>query len=148
MLVQNSGGERREFHDATMYTYIRPHMYVCIYIYIYMYVCMYVCVYIYIYIYQVSYVIPVLLRNTFARHTWQPGVWNLGRLGFPIAVISSIWQITSCIPFFWPFVYPVDPVNMNYTVVVIAGVMFQAYVYWFFVARYTYRGTSGSAHAS
>jgi hypothetical protein len=44
---------------------------------------------------QVSYAIPIILRCTVGRSRWRPGVWNLGSLSLPIAIISAIWQATN-----------------------------------------------------
>lgn len=47
---------------------------------------------------QISYAIPIILRCTVGRERWRPGVWNLGRLSLPIAVIAATWQARPFIP--------------------------------------------------
>ncbi|CAF3741753.1 unnamed protein product [Rotaria sordida] len=56
--------------------------------------------------YQISYLIPILLRCTIARHTFPVGEFNLGRFGIPIAIISSIWLSITSIIMFFPANYP------------------------------------------
>ncbi|CAF1263157.1 unnamed protein product [Rotaria sordida] len=57
--------------------------------------------------YQISYLIPILLRCTIARHTFPVGEFNLGRFGIPIAIISSIWLSITSIIMFFPANYPI-----------------------------------------
>jgi amino acid transporter len=90
--------------------------------------------------YQVSYLIPIFLRCTSARHIFPVGEFNLGRFGVPIAIVSSIWlTITSTIMLF-PANYPITTDNMNYAIVVVGGVAFIASLYWIISAQHWFVG--------
>eukprot|EP00004_Rigifila_ramosa_P022948 TRINITY_DN6379_c0_g1_i3.p1 TRINITY_DN6379_c0_g1~~TRINITY_DN6379_c0_g1_i3.p1 ORF type:complete len:528 (-),score=99.97 TRINITY_DN6379_c0_g1_i3:86-1639(-) len=89
--------------------------------------------------YQISYAIPIVLRVVHHR-AWVPGKWNLGRWSLPVSCVASAWLILSSIPFFWPTYYPVDKEVMNYTVVVVFGVLVLAAAYWLVSARHHFVG--------
>jgi amino acid transporter len=90
--------------------------------------------------YQISYLIPIFFRCTAARKTFPKGEFNLGRFGFPIAVIASIWLTITSIFMFFPGEYPVTKDNMNYAVVIIGGVLIIAAIYWLVSARHWFVG--------
>ncbi|CAF0811780.1 unnamed protein product [Adineta steineri] len=90
--------------------------------------------------FQVSYLMPIFLRCTVARKTFVLGEFNLGRFGVPIAVIASIWLTITSIIMFFPSEYPVTKDNMNYTVVIVGGVLLLAATYWFISARHWFVG--------
>ena len=85
--------------------------------------------------FQISYLIPIFLRCTAARKTFPVGEFNLGRFGLPIGIISSIWLMITSIFMFFPTTYPVTADNMNYTVVIVAGIFVLAASYWLISAR-------------
>lgn len=90
--------------------------------------------------YQISYFMPILFRCTTARNKFPVGVFNLGRLSLPIAVISAIWLFVTSIILLFPSKYPVTKDNMNYTVVMVAGIALFAGLYWLISARYWFIG--------
>jgi amino acid transporter len=90
--------------------------------------------------YQISYLIPIFFRCTVARKTFQKGEFNLGRFGFPIAIIASIWLAITSIFMFFPAQYPVNQGNMNYAIVIIGGVLIIAAIYWLISARHWFVG--------
>lgn len=90
--------------------------------------------------FQVSYAIPILMRCTVGRADWKPGVWNLGRLSYPFALVSGVWQILSSILFFLPYAFPVSVDNVNWTVVVVGGMLLISGLNWFLSARHTFTG--------
>ena len=90
--------------------------------------------------FQISYLIPILLRCTVARHNFTPGEYNLGRFGCLIAVISSVWLFITSLIMFFPWYYPVTPENMNYSIVIIAGLALIAITYWMISARHWFVG--------
>jgi hypothetical protein len=49
-------------------------------------------------------------------------------------------QVATSIIFFFPYVYPVDQDNMNWTVVVVAATVVVAGLNWILVARHTFKG--------
>jgi amino acid transporter len=90
--------------------------------------------------FQTSYLMPILFRCTAARKTFPLGEFNLGLFGTPIAIISSIWLTITSIFMFFPANYPVTKENMNYAVVIIAGVLLIAGTYWLVSARHWFVG--------
>ena len=90
--------------------------------------------------YQISYFMPILFRCTAARRTFPLGEFHLGRFGLPIAMISSVWLGITSIIMLFPSTYPVTKDNMNYAVVIIAGVLVIAAIYWFASARHWFVG--------
>ncbi|CAF1001139.1 unnamed protein product, partial [Didymodactylos carnosus] len=90
--------------------------------------------------YQVSYLIPILFRITVARKTFKLGEFNLGKFGVLIGTISSIWLFITSVFMFFPSTYPVTKDNMNWAIVVVAGVTFIAGLYWLLSARYWFVG--------
>jgi amino acid transporter len=90
--------------------------------------------------YQISYLMPIFLRCTTARNTFELGEFNLGRFSIPNAIISSIWLFITSIFLFFPSNYPVTQENMNYAVVIIGGVALIAAIYWIVSARHWFVG--------
>ena len=90
--------------------------------------------------YQLSYLVPILCRCTTARKTFPKGEFNLGRFGFSIAAVTSIWLIITAIFMFFPVSYPITKENMNYSIVIMGGILFIAAVYWVVSARHWFVG--------
>lgn len=61
---------------------------------------------------QLSYFVPILLRVTTARNTFQPGPWHLGKFSIIIGWISCAWILFTCCLFILPTQWPVTPDNM------------------------------------
>ena len=51
---------------------------------------------------SISYAIPIILRVTVSRHTFQQGPWNLGRYSVLNGSIASIFLVFTSICFFFP----------------------------------------------
>ena len=90
--------------------------------------------------FQTSYLMPILFRWTAARKTFPVGEFSLGRFGVPIAVVASLWLTVTSIFMFFPATYPVTKDNMNYAVVIIAGILSIAAIYWIVSARHWFVG--------
>ena len=90
--------------------------------------------------YQISYFMPIFFRCIFARNRFPMGDFDLGRFGVPIGVISCIWLFVTSVFALLPTEYPVTKNNMNYAMVIIAGVGCIAAVYWFASARHRFVG--------
>lgn len=94
----------------------------------------------------IAYVVPSFLR--FLRgDSFQPGPWNLGRWGRPIALIATIWVAIIVIIFLLPTVSPVTRSNFNYTIIAVLVVIGYAGIYWLVSARKWFKGprVQGSA---
>lgn len=107
---------------------------------------------------QLSYLVPIVLRITVARKTFQPGMyqhmhatawiahflwlgpWNLGRFSTVVGVISSCWLIFTCCLFICPTEAPITPDNMNYAIVPFAFIMILSGGYFALFARKWFTG--------
>lgn len=81
-----------------------------------------------------SFTMPTLLKITYARKSFQPGPWNLGRFSLPVGALSCAF-VATMIPFLcFPTSTGKDltPDAMNWTVVVFFGPMFM-FIVWFIV---------------
>lgn len=90
--------------------------------------------------YQISYFIPLCLRCTVARNTFIGGEFNLGRFGQSIAAVASLWLLITSLIMLLPSEYPITADNMNYAIVIIAGVALLASIYWMASARHWFVG--------
>lgn len=82
----------------------------------------------------IAFIMPVVLRLTYARKTFQQGPWNTGFMSVPIAIAACVFVFTM-IPFLcFPTVSGSDltPKSMNWTVVVFFGPML-LFIIWFVV---------------
>lgn len=90
----------------------------------------------------ISFTIPILLRITYARKTFRPGPWNLGKFSVVSGTIGVAF-VVMMIPFLnFPSVTGADltPDMMNWTVLVYFGPMFML-ISWFLIdARKWFKG--------
>jgi amino acid transporter len=88
----------------------------------------------------ISYAIPILLRVTAARKSFEPGPWNLGRFGVPIGIVAVLWVGFLTVLFVLPTAYPVTALNFNYASVAVGFVLVFCLGYWLLSARRWYDG--------
>lgn len=86
-----------------------------------------------------SYCIPIACKVIFPNQ-FTPGPWNMGKIGYFVNAWAVIWTFFVSIIFFMPTVRPVTPSNMNYAVVIMAGVFVFSLGYWFLRGRKFYTG--------
>jgi choline transport protein len=90
-----------------------------------------------------SYGLPIIL---FAIRRFDPkrpivfGPWRLGKFGFAVNLVAIIFCSFLIIFLPFPTVLPVTALNMNYAVVLFAGVMGFAVVYYFTGGKDRYKG--------
>ncbi|KAI8065092.1 amino acid/polyamine transporter I [Gongronella butleri] len=89
---------------------------------------------------QLSYLVPILLRITTSRKSFQPGPWHLGRFSIPMGVIASLWILFTCGLFIAPTSWPVTPDNMNYAIVPFSFIMILSTGYYLIWGRKWFRG--------
>lgn len=82
----------------------------------------------------VAYITPITTRFAF-KNNFKPGPFHLGKLSFPVAVIAVVWMVFTIIVFFFPSTPQTTTQEMNYTVVVLGGVMFLA-IAWYYCPVY------------
>jgi amino acid transporter len=87
-----------------------------------------------------SYMIPILLRVTVARDTFQPAEFNLGMWSIPCGCLSVAWCILMVIVLCLPEVAPVETSNLNYSPLALGCVLIFAWTYWLISARYWFKG--------
>lgn len=79
----------------------------------------------------VAYGIPIAARFAF-ENEFKPGPFSLGRWSLPSAVISVVWMTFMGIVFLFPAIPTVNAGGMNYTIVVLGGVLVLSLVYYYF----------------
>lgn len=90
----------------------------------------------------ISFTMPTLLKITWARNTFQPGPWNLGKFSEPIGWLS-VGFIALMIPILcFPTVRGKDltPTEMNWTVLVYFGSIFIVTIWFIVDAHKWYKG--------
>jgi hypothetical protein len=64
----------------------------------------------------------------------------LGRFSVAIHWIAGVWLMATSLIFFFPTESPITAQNMNYAVVVVGVVAIVGVVYWWYWARFFFRG--------
>lgn len=85
-----------------------------------------------------AYGVPIFLR--LRLDTFEPGPWNLGRYGKPVARIAVTWIVVSSVLFMLPQGSPIGATSFNYAPVALAVVLLIATVWWFASARRRFQG--------
>ena len=60
---------------------------------------------------NLSYLIPIVARQTVGREAFQPGKWNLGRYSLLVSVVGSLYISFLFVVLMLPQIYPVDAVS-------------------------------------
>lgn len=79
---------------------------------------------------NVSYLFPILARQTVGRKSFTPAKWNLGRFSLPAAVITSCYITFLVIVLLLPQLYPVTAETLNYAPIMIGGISIISLVGW------------------
>jgi amino acid permease (GABA permease) len=87
----------------------------------------------------IAYGIPIFLRLR-SSSGFQPGPWNLGNWGRPVAVIAVGWIAFISILFVLPQVAPINILTFNYAIVAVAAVVIYSGGYWMLSARNWFKG--------
>ncbi|KAG5636078.1 hypothetical protein H0H81_009198 [Sphagnurus paluster] len=82
----------------------------------------------------IAYAIPIAARFM-GKNTFQPGPFSLGIFSFPVAVIAVLFMLLMSIVFCFPTSPNTTVQDMNYTVVVLGGVMVLSVV-WYYLPKY------------
>lgn len=88
----------------------------------------------------ISYSIPIFLRATSARTSFQPGPWNLGKFGFPVAAIACSWIFFITIILLFPAEPNPSAADMNWAILIIGSVIGGSLVMWVVSARKWFKG--------
>ncbi|TDL27161.1 amino acid transporter [Rickenella mellea] len=79
----------------------------------------------------VAYSIPIVARFVFDNE-FKPGPFTLGKWGLPVGIISVLWMTFMGIVFLFPTTPQTDAPDMNYSVVVLGGVLILSLVWYYF----------------
>jgi len=79
----------------------------------------------------VAYSIPIVARFAF-KNDFKPGPFTLGVFGFPCAIISVSWMTFMSIVFMFPTTPQSSAPDMNYSVVVLGGVLILSVLWYYF----------------
>ncbi|KIJ18187.1 PF00324 AA_permease [Paxillus involutus ATCC 200175] len=79
----------------------------------------------------VAYAIPISARFIF-NNNFKPGPFTLGVFSLPVAIISVTFMAFMDIVFFFPTVPQTSSTTMNYTVVVLGGILLLSLVWYYF----------------
>jgi amino acid transporter len=94
--------------------------------------------------YSTSYAIPIILRVTASRDTFQQGPYNLGRWSVLNGSVAAVFLVATSICFFFPTSFNAqmkqEADSFNYTCVVYGGALIVAATYWFLSARHFFKG--------
>jgi amino acid permease (GABA permease) len=86
-----------------------------------------------------SYAIPIFLRLR-RGDDFEPGPWNLGRWGKPVAAVAVVWVLLSSILFLLPEGSPITWSSLNYAPIALGVVLLISGTWWFVTARRTFNG--------
>ncbi|KAJ7279031.1 APC amino acid permease [Mycena rebaudengoi] len=78
----------------------------------------------------VAYAIPIVARFV-GDNDFQPGPFTLGVFGLPVAVVSVLFMLFLGIVFLFPTTPQTDGADMNYTIVVMGGVLLLSLVWYY-----------------
>ncbi|OAX33684.1 hypothetical protein K503DRAFT_775337, partial [Rhizopogon vinicolor AM-OR11-026] len=79
----------------------------------------------------IAYAIPITARFVF-KNDFKPGPFSLGVFSLPIAIIAVSYMAFMDIVFFFPATPQTDVLSMNYTVVVLGGMLVLSIVWYYF----------------
>ncbi|EIW75529.1 APC amino acid permease [Coniophora puteana RWD-64-598 SS2] len=99
----------------------------------------------------VTYIVPIACRLACADSgRWRPGVFWLGSFGKPIASVALAWMALMIVVFFFPTSPGPDVQGMNYTVLVLGGMMVPVLAWYFFPVYggvHWFQGPVANVHA-
>jgi choline transport protein len=78
-----------------------------------------------------SYAIPIIAFLIKGRNTIKHGPFWLGKIGLFANIVTLCWTLFALVFFSFPSTMPVDKDTMNYSSVVIFGLVVYAIIYWF-----------------
>lgn len=90
----------------------------------------------------ISFTVPTFLRITYARNTFKPGPWNLGKFSAPCGTVACLFVLLMIPILNFPQYRGADntPDLMNWTVVVYWGSMLLVLIWYYVYAHKIYKG--------
>ncbi|THH11511.1 hypothetical protein EW146_g8022 [Bondarzewia mesenterica] len=81
----------------------------------------------------IAYAIPIAARAIWRKENgWTPGAFSLGIWSLPVATIAVLFMLFMSIVFLFPTTRATSTPDMNYTVVVLGGVLILSIVWYYF----------------
>ncbi|KAH8816794.1 amino acid or gaba permease [Xylogone sp. PMI_703] len=80
---------------------------------------------------NVSYLFPIIARQTVGRKAFEPAEWNLGKFSIPCAIVSTVYVSFLVVVLVLPQVYPVTAQTLNYAPVMIGAISIISLAGWF-----------------
>ena len=93
----------------------------------------------------IAFIIPIFIKIFFVGNRFRAGPWNLGKLSFPIGLVSCAFVLLMTPIMCFPAYTGADlvPQYMNWTCLVYGGPMFFVMVWWFVSAKHWFKGPKG-----
>ncbi|CAL9148694.1 amino-acid permease BAT1 homolog [Musa acuminata AAA Group] len=95
----------------------------------------------------VAYALPIFFRVTLARKSFVPGPFNLGRYSLLVGRVAVLWVATITVLFSLPVAYPITGDTLNYTPVLVGGLLLLTVASWLLSARHWFRGPTTNINA-
>ena len=92
---------------------------------------------------NLSYLIPIIARQTVGRKSFVPAKWNLGKFSLPLSIIATCYISFLFSVLVLPQLYPVDANTLNYAPICIGIITIISLGGWFFPVwggRYWFQG--------
>ncbi|ETW79955.1 amino acid transporter, partial [Heterobasidion irregulare TC 32-1] len=84
----------------------------------------------------IAYAIPIAARVVWRKQNgWTPGAFSLGAFSIPVAVVAVSYMCFMTVVFLFPTTRATDVPDMNYTVVVLGGILLLS-VAWYYCPKY------------
>jgi hypothetical protein len=90
--------------------------------------------------FQISYGIPIFLKQFSDPAEFPVAPMNLGKLSKPAGALASFWLFGSSLLLFLPYEYPVTFGNFNWLCVVTAITFVAGTLNWLFNSRFSFKG--------
>jgi amino acid transporter len=81
---------------------------------------------------NLSYLFPIVARQTVGRKSFVPAKWNLGKFSAPLAAIATLYISFLFVVLLLPQLYPVDSETLNYAPICIGIISIVSLGGWFF----------------
>lgn len=88
---------------------------------------------------SLSYLAAILPHVLTRRSTFQPGYFWMGRIGYVLNILASIYIIAFIVIFCFPYSMPTSAATMNYASLMTGGLTLFVAIWWF-VRRGSYEG--------
>ncbi|KAF9238095.1 amino acid transporter [Melanogaster broomeanus] len=89
---------------------------------------------------MLGYLQPIIIRVFWPDSLSERGPFNLGQWSWPINLAGFLFSTFICVLFILPAAYPVNVLNMNYSIVAVGGVLVIVAVNWVTWGRFSFVG--------